>query len=61
MQHRFPHGLAGNGAGVDARPADHLPLLDQRDVFAGFGGLNGGPLARRAGADDDQVVALHAD
>ena len=56
MQHRFAHGLAGDGAGVDAGAADHFALFDQRDLLAGFGALYSRPLPGGAGADDDQIV-----
>ena len=60
VDHRFPHGLAGDGAGVDANAAEHLPLFNQCHFLAGFGRLDCGPLARWPGTDNDQVVGLHA-
>ena len=60
MQHGFAHGLAGNGAGIDAGAAHDLALLDQGHAFAGFGALNGGTLSGRPGADYDQIEGLHA-
>ena len=40
-------------------PPMTLALLHQRDALAGFGALNRGALAGRAGADDDHVEGLH--
>ena len=60
VQHGFAHGLAGNGAGVDAGAADDFALLDHRHAAAALGALNGRTLSGRAGADDDDVVFLHA-
>ena len=59
MQHRFPHRLAGDRAGVDARAADDFPLLDDRDLAPALRALNGGALPGRAGPDDDEVVGAH--
>ncbi len=56
VQHGLAHGLRGDGAGVDAGAADHLAHLDQRDLLAQLGAIDGGALACGAGADDDQVV-----
>ena len=61
VEDRLPHRLAGDRAGVGADPAHHLLLLDEGHAFAGLGALDGGPLAARAGADHDEVVALHVD
>ena len=54
VQHGLPHGLAGDGAGVDAGAADDLALLDHGHAAAALGALDGGALAGRAGADDDE-------
>ncbi len=59
MQHRFAHGLAGDGAGIDAGSADNFALLDYRDAAAALRSLNRRALPRGAGADDDEVV-IHA-
>ena len=59
MQHRFPHGLAGDRAGVDARAADDFPLLDHRHLAPALRALNGRALSRGSGPDDDEVVGLH--
>ena len=60
VQHGLPHRLAGNRAGIDAGPADHLPLFDERHPFAGLGALNGGALSGGSRTDDDKIVGLHA-
>ncbi len=36
VNYRLPHGLAGNGAGVDADAAEDFALLNQRDILAGL-------------------------
>ena len=59
MQHGLAHGLAGDGAGVDADPADDFALLDEDDAAAAFRALNGRALAGGAGADDDEIVSAH--
>jgi hypothetical protein len=56
--HRLAQGLARDGAGVDADAAHGAALLDDGGAMAQLGGLNGGPLARRAAADADQVVLV---
>ncbi len=60
MQHGFAHGLAGDGAGVDAGAADDFALLDDDHAAAALGALNGGALPGGAGADHDEVVVAHA-
>ena len=60
MQHRLAHGLGGDGAGVDAHAAHHLPGLDHGHALAHLGGGHGGPLARGPGTDNDQVVLYRA-
>ena len=55
----FAHGLAGNGAGVDAGAADDFALFDHRHAAAALGALNGRTLSGRPGADDDDVEFLH--
>ena len=61
MQHRFAHGLAGNGAGVDADAA-HAPRAFSTSAtrFPDFARLNRGPLPGRPRADHDHVEGLHA-
>jgi hypothetical protein len=56
----FAHRLAGDGTGVDAGAAHNLAPLDDYDLTAALGSLNGGALARRPRADDNDVVCLHA-
>ena len=46
---------------MDANAADHLLPLDDADVFPELGGLNGGLLTGRPGADDQKVVVRHED
>ena len=60
VDYGFPHGLAGNGAGVDANAADNFALFNKRDFLAALRRLNSRPLAGRTGADNDQIVALHS-
>src|SRR5262249_22944743 len=59
MQYGLPHGLAGNGSGVDAGAAHDLALFNHGHAPATFRALNGGPLARRSGTDDDEIVITH--
>ena len=61
MQDRFADRLAGDRSGVDGDAADDLQLLDQRYMFAEFRCLDGGALARGAGADDDEIVLFHGE
>ena len=56
MEHGLAHGFGGDGAGVDAHAAHHLPGLDHGHAFAHLGRGHGGPLARGSGTDNDQVV-----
>ncbi len=56
MQHGLAHGLGGDGAGVDADSADDGACLDHGYALLHFGSGHGGALARRPGADNDQVV-----
>jgi hypothetical protein len=56
VQHGLAHGLGGDGAGVDAGAADDLAHLDQGDLLAQLGTVDGGALPCRAGADHDEVV-----
>ena len=51
MQHRFSHGLAGNGARVDAHAPDGGLLFDDRHSFPCFCALNGGSLSAGTGAN----------
>ena len=59
MQHRFAHGLAGNGACVDTGAAQHGATFDKRHTFFGLRTLYRGALAGGSGADDDQIEGLH--
>ncbi len=59
VQHRFPHRLAGNGAGIDADSAHAFRFFDDGHVLAGFRSLNGRALAGGAGPDDDEIESLH--
>ncbi len=59
MQHRFAHSLAGDGAGVDAHPADGGLLFDDGDSFSRLRALNGGALSARAGTNHNQIIRLH--
>ena len=60
VQHRLAHGLGGNGAGVDAHAANHLPGLDHSHAFAHLGRGHGGSLPRRPGTDNDEVILYRA-
>ena len=59
VQHGFAHGLARDGACVDADASDAIQFFDQRDFLSKLGALDGGSLPGRAGADDNQIVGLH--
>jgi len=59
VQHGFAHRLTRNGARIDARSAQDFALLDNHDLAAQLGGLDGRPLARWPGTDHDEVVSLH--
>ena len=59
VQHRLPHRLARDRAGVDAGAADDLALFDEGDPPADLGRLDGSPLAGRTGADHDEIETLH--
>ena len=59
MQHCFPHGLGGNGAGVDTSSADHRPPLDHGNSLAGLRCLNGRALTRGSGTYHDNVERAH--
>lgn len=61
IQDGFAQGFAGNGAGIDADPADHLLALDDPDFLSELGGLYGGFLPGRPCADDQEVVVSHQD
>ncbi len=60
MQHGLTHGLAGNGAGVDAASAERGDLFDQRDALPELRALDGGSLPGRPRADHDHVESWHA-
>src|SRR5689334_9097350 len=51
VQHGLAHGLAGDGAGVDAPAADHVFPRDQGDAFSVLGPVDGSPLPRGSRAD----------
>ena len=59
VQDGFPHGLAGDGAGIDADAADGALLFDDRDALSGLRSLDGRTLASRPGANNDQIIGLH--
>ena len=59
MQDRLTHRLAGDGAGIDARAADDILALDERDAPALLGGVDGCPLTGWSGADHHEVERLH--
>ena len=52
----FPKGLAGDNARVNGATPHHLVLLHHRNLFAQLGGLDGGAVAARAGANYYKVV-----
>jgi hypothetical protein len=56
VQHRLAHGLRRDSAGMDAAAAHQLARLDQGDLLAELGSVNGSSLSGRAGPDDDQIV-----
>src|ERR1019366_9333187 len=60
VHHGLPHGLAGNGSGIDAGAAHDFALFDHRHAPAAFGALNSRPLAGRPGPDDDDVEFPHS-
>ena len=59
VEHRFAEGFAGDGAGIDADAADDCFALDDADVLAELGGLDGGLLAGGPRADDEKIVMSH--
>ena len=59
VQHCFAHGLAGNGAGVDARASNHFHFFHQRDLLTGLRRLDRGALPGRSGTNHDDVEAIH--
>jgi hypothetical protein len=56
VQHGLAHGLGGDGAGVDAGASNDLAHLYERDFFAQLGGIDGGTLTGRAGANYKEVI-----
>ena len=52
-------GLARDGAGVDAHSADLVASLDDHDLLAQLGGLDGGSLPGGTTADHHQIYGLH--
>ncbi len=60
MQDGLPHGLAGNGAGIDASAAYDFALLNHGHAAAALRALDGGTLARRARANNDEIVITHS-
>ena len=61
VEHGFTQRFAGYGAGIDAHAPNDFMALDHADFLAEFGGLHGGFLAGRSGADDEKVVMSHPD
>jgi hypothetical protein len=59
VQDRLAHGLAGNGAGIDAHASHAFHFFHQGDALARLCRLYGSALAGRAGPDYDQVKSLH--
>ena len=55
VEHRDAQRLGGDRAGVDRDAAEPLAALDDGDALAELGGLDGGLLAARARADDEEV------
>ena len=55
VEHRHAQRLGGDRAGVDGDAAEALLALDDGDALAELGGLDGGLLAARARADDEEV------
>jgi hypothetical protein len=55
-QRTMPQGFAGDGAVMHTGTADTGALLDDQDTLSGLGTLNGGFLARRTTADNDNVI-----
>src|SRR5258708_38812175 len=60
MQHRFAHGFAGNGAGVDGRAAVNFHFVYQRSAFAELSRSVCGALARVSRSDYNDTVLMHA-
>ena len=60
MHGRGTKRLGRNGAGVQAYPADHGLAFGQRHPLAQLGRLHRRALARRARADDEQVIVVTA-
>ncbi len=59
MHHRFPHGFAGNRAGIDAHTAHDIALLYHHHAPPAFGGLDSGALAGGPGPYHDEIEFLH--
>ena len=55
VEHGDAQGLGGDRAGVDRDAAEALAALDDGDALAELGGLDGGLLAARSRADDEEV------
>jgi hypothetical protein len=60
MENRFPHGLAGDGAGIDTHPTHGSHPFHHRGPFAQLVGVDGSALPRRARTNDEYVVGNHA-
>src|SRR5689334_5421562 len=56
VERRLAQRLRRHGSRVDARAAEDRLPLDERDAFAEIRRLRRPLLARRTGADDDEVV-----
>ncbi len=55
-QRAMPQGFAGDGAVMHTGTTDTGALLDDQDALSCLGALNGGFLASRTTADDDDVI-----
>ena len=59
IEHRLAQRLGGDGAGVDADPADHVAAVDDGHPAAELGRGDGGLLAAGTGSDDEHVEVGH--
>ena len=60
IERRLAQRLGWNRAGVDRRAARLRRALDDADALAEVRRLRGALFAGRAGADDDEIVMVHA-
>ena len=58
LKNGLADALARDRSRVHAHAAHHHRAVDDRDALAQLGGADGALLARRAAADDDQIVGL---